>query len=414
MKFFKKIPAIPRKLFTWFRKLSWKKKLLVSIVLIILFFVIMGQIAALTAPPKYTLAKAERHDITETVTETGNISTNGNTQIFSPTNGVVTEIYVSNGTRVTKGQNLLTIQSTATQQEQQAAYANYLSAVASLNAAQANLNVLRADMYTNWEQFRNLATNDTYEDGNNNPDEQNRAAAEFQISQDMWLAAEKKFKDQQTVVGQASAQVSSNWLLYQATQNAIVQATRNGVITNLMVQSGATVQAPTAMGTTQPILNITNLTTTEVIIALSESDIVKIKEGQEVTIDVNAVNDKTYQGVVNRMDTVGTNNQGVIRYNAYIEISDPDESLRPGMTTDAEIITNKISNVLSVPNAAIKPYQGGRAVRIVNPEKEEIKYIPVKIGVRGKDRTQILHGIEEGQEVVTALSNEQISRPGLF
>ena len=62
----------------------------------------------------------------------------------------------------------------------------------------------------------------------------------------------------------------------------------------------------------------------------------------------------------------------------------------------------------------MKPYQGGRAVRVINPANKQIEYIPVQIGVRGEQYTQILKGIEEGREVVTALSNEQIQRPGLF
>ena len=66
-----------------------------------------------------------------------------------------------------------------------------------------------------------------------------------------------------------------------------------------------------------------------------------------------------------------------------------------------------------VPNSAIKPYQGGRAVRVPG-ENGEIEYIPVKIGIRGKSNTQILSGIEKGQEVITALSNDSIKRPSLF
>ncbi len=374
----------------------------------------MGQIGALTQPPGYTLAKAERRNIVETVTETGNIASGGVAPIYSPTNGLVSEIYVSNGDVVVEGQDLLRVNSTATVQEQQSAYANYLTAVASLNAAESNLNVLRADMYSNWESHRNLATSGEYEDGNDNPREQNREAAEFQISQDSWLAAEKKYKDQQTVVGQASAQVSASWLAYQATQNAVIKATTNGTVTNLSTAQGSTVQAQNAMMTVSPVLVIANLTTTEIVISLSETDITKVKENQNVEIDASSVNDKSYSGIVRRVDTVGSDNQGIIRYNAYIEVVNPDENLRPGMSADVEILTREINNVISIPNSAVKPYQGGRGVRIINPTNNQVEFIPVEIGIRGEQYTQILSGIEEGQEVVTALANDQIQRPGLF
>lgn len=410
----KKIISFPGKIFSRFKRLSWKKKIIVVIILIIVFSIALGQIAALTKPPGYTLEKVKKDSITETVTETGNITANGNVEIYSPTNGIVTEVYVENGDSVTEGQELLKVESSSTEQEQKAAYANYLSAITSLNAAKSNLDVLRADMYTKWESFRNLATNGEYEDGEDRPLEQHREAAEFQISQDLWQAAESKYKDQQTVVGQAGASVNSTWLLYQSTQNAVIKATTNGTVANLAVASGSSVKTQSVTSSTSPVLNIANLKTSEIEIALSESDIIKIEIGQKTTVDINAINDKKFNGVVRRVDTIGTNDQGVIRYRVYVEITDANSEIKPGMSADVKITTNELTNTLSVPNSAVKPYQGGRAARIINPKNKQIEFVPVKIGVRGDSRTQIISGIDEGQEVITALSNEQIKRPGLF
>ncbi len=409
-----KVLYFPRKFHSWFKSISWKKKIIVIVVIIILLSIVVGQIGALTAPPGYTLAKAERTDIKETVTETGRVSSNGNVEIYSPTNGIVKEIYVANGDIVIENQNLLNIESNATEQEQKAAYANYLTAVATLNAAKSNLDVLRADMYGAWDSFRDLATNGEYEDGENRPREENRQAAEFQISQDQWQAAEAKYKDQQTVVGQAGVAVSSTWLLYQATQDAVVKATTNGTIANLAVTGGSPIKAQTVTNASSPILNIAKPGTTEVKVSLSETDISKVKDGQEAVIDVSSIDGKEFKGIVRRVDTIGTDDMGVIRYNVYIEITNPDTDLRSGMTADVEIVTNQITDVLSVPNSAVKPYQGGRAVRVINPSTKAVEYVPVEIGIRGEDRTQILKGLDEGQEIVTSLSNEQIQRSGLF
>lgn len=409
-----KIFYFPKKFLSWFRSISWKKKTIVIIITIILLSVLAGQIRSLTAPAGYTLARVERTDIKESVTETGNVSTNGSIAVYSPASGNVSEVYVKNGDIVTEGQELLKIESSATEQEQKAAYANYLTAVAALNAAKSNLDVLRADMYSKWDSFRNLATNGEYEDGDDRPREDNRQAAEFQISQDNWQAAEAKYKDQQTVVGQAQASVGSTWLLYQATQNAIVKAVASGTIANLAVANGSTIVSQSPTGMNNPILNISNQSTTEIVVSLSESDITKVKPNQEAVIDISAIDQKEFSGIVQRVDSIGTSDQGVIRYNAYIEITDPDNNIRPGMTADVEIVTNELKNVLSVPNSAVKPYQGGRGIRIVNPNTKQVEYIPVQIGIRGEQRTQIISGIDEGQEVVTSLANDQIQRPGLF
>src|SRR3990167_4928043 len=163
MSLFSKIKSKITDVLSWFLKLSCKKKIVVAVVAIVLVSIAIIQIVALTKPPGYTLAKTEKRNITEIVTETGNISSGGIARVFSPTNGLVSEIYVTNGDIVTDGQDLLKVESTATVQEQQSAYAAYLTAVATLNAAKSNLNTLRATMYDAWDDHRNLATNDTYE-----------------------------------------------------------------------------------------------------------------------------------------------------------------------------------------------------------------------------------------------------------
>ncbi|MEK7186405.1 MAG: efflux RND transporter periplasmic adaptor subunit [Patescibacteria group bacterium] len=410
------LPAknLTSKRFEQFKKLSLRKKIIYTVIAIIFFIVIFQIFKTITKKPSYTTAKVEKTDITETVSETGNIITGGKIDVVSPTNGIVEEIYVSNGNEVIEGQSLFTVKSSTTEQEQQASYANYLTAQATQNSAESNLNVLRATMYSYWDTFRDLATGDAYETGDNKPrDTERLESPEFQIAQDNWHAAEKKYKDQQTVVAQGKAQVGSTWLLYQATQNALVKAPISGTISNLSANIGKAVKASTITSTALPVLSIANFTTTEVQISLSETDISKVKPTQKAKIEINAINNKIYDGIVSRVDDIGTEIQGVTRYNVYLEITNPDEKLRYGMNSDATITTNKLEDTLSVPNSAIKPYQGGRAVRI--PEgKDKVKFVPVVIGVRGTTRTQILKGIAEGQEIITTLSNEQVKRPGLF
>lgn len=398
-----------------FKKFSSRKKILSIIISIILLIVVFNVVGAITKKPSYTTAKVTKSSITETVSETGNIVAAGKIDVYSPTDGIVEDVRIANGDEIIEGQELFTVQSSATVQEQQSAYSTYLTAQASLNSAKSSLNTLRASMYTSWDTYRSLATGDEFETGDNRPKEtERRESPDFQIAQDNWLAAEAKYKDQQTVVSQAQAQVASTWLLYQATQNAIVKAPASGVVANLSVTAGSSVKIKSITGltTTVPVLSLAKSSAPEVVIALSESDISKISTGQKAKIEVNAL-DKTYNGVVNRVDTIGSDNQGVIRYNVYIAFDDKDENLRSGMSADLAITTKKLENVLSVPNSAVKPYQGGKAVRIPKT-KDQTEYVPVVIGVKGDTRTQILRGLSEGQVVVTSLSNEQIKRPGLF
>lgn len=394
-----------------FFSLSWKKKIILIIILIAGIIVLINVLT----PKKqgYTLAKASKSNITETISETGNIATNGSVNVYSPSTGTVENVYVQNGNTVNEGDELFTVESSATEQEQRAAYASYLAAKTGLDNAQAALHTRQAAMLNAWDEYKSLAEGDKYENSDGSPKSDQRTLPEFHIAEKTWLAAEAEYKNQQTEIAQAQAQTSSTWLLYEATQNAKVKAPASGTVSNLSVISGSSVTANSNLSPAPPVLSIANFQTTEVVVSLGESNISKVQEGQTASIDVSAVHDTTYKGIVKRVDNIGTNTQGVIRYNAYIEVLNPDQNLRPGMNADVEITTNTLTNVLSVPNSAIKPYQGGRAVRVVGP-KGEVEYRKVKIGNRGKSKTQILSGIEEGQEVITSLSNEQIKRPGLF
>ena len=119
-------------------------------------------------------------------------------------------------------------------------------------------------------------------------------------------------------------------------------------------------------------------------------------------------------GIVQRRDDIGQDDEGVITYNVYIDIVDPDEELKSGMTVDVDIVTNELADVLAVPNTAVKPYQGGKSVRILNRETDELENIPVTIGIKGEIYTQILDGIQEGDEIVVSLTNDKVERSGAF
>jgi RND family efflux transporter MFP subunit len=393
-----------KKPFVWFWYIKKRYKIGISILFLIVSAVIFSQIHSAATPPPYKTAEAKKTDITEIVSESGNITVTGRVTIYSPTNGIVEDVFVKNGESVTVGQELVRIKSSATEQEKAAAWANYLTAKSSVDTANATLHVLQSDLFAANKAFVNGAgTKEPLKDDPN-----------YVIQNADWLAAEANYKKQQGVIASAQAAATAASLAYQATQNAIVKATADGVVSNLSVSPLSSVQATSPTAPTQPLLTISNLAVPEVIVKLSENDVAKVAEGQKVIVDVSAIQDKTYTGIVRRVDSIGTDDKGVIRYTVYIEILNPDSKLRPGMNVDVKIVTQMLSSVLSVPNAAVKPYKGGRAVRIPGAKKGEVIYKSVTIGVKGERRTQIISGIKQGQLVITSLTSEQNKRPGPF
>lgn len=391
-----------KKLFT-----HWKRIAIIAAILLVVGIVIGTQL--FKKENGYVFDTAKKTSITEVVSDSGKITSDGRVDVMSPTNGIITDLYVKNGQTVKKGTNLFRVQSSATEQEKQTAYADYQAAVAAKNAAETLLHTYRSAMFTDWKTYRDLATNSTYESSENVPDEENRKAAEFQSAQDDWLAAEKTFKDQEQAVTAAKAKVTSTWTAYQATQNPIVTAPVDGIVANLSVTPGKSVTALTILNTAAtPVLTLVNSTTIDAVLAIGQTDIAKVKTEDRAKIYPDSYKDKEYDGKVTQVDTLGREIQGVVTYNVTISLTNGDDFLRPGMTVDGDIVTNKQENVLTVPNAAVVLYKGKKAVRVLKDGK--VTYVPVTVGITGESRTEILNGISEGQQVIVALTNTTAER----
>ena len=390
-------------------------KRVLKIVGIFLVIIVIGVfISSRFKKPGYTLDKVTKDSVEEYVSESGALTVNVKADIYSPSTGIVQEVFVSNGAVVAEGQELFTVKSIATQQEKQAAYSDYLIAKNSLSAAQASAHSLQSTMFDKWDEYKELAETDTYENSDGTPKHEQRAVPEFHIAQKDWYAAEASYKNQQSVISQAQARTSATWLAYQSTQNATVKAPVSGTVSNLAVSPGTSVTVHSAVAPSTPVLSVGNFNKTEGVLLLGEDDIVKVKEGQEAKVTVDPVDNKVYQGKVVRTDTIGTDLNGVVRYKVFIEILDADEQLLPGMSMDADILSHKQENVLTVPNAAVKPYKGGKAVRVPGKKKGEIEFVPVIVGIRGDARTQIISGLSEGQEIIVATTGETAKKSGPF
>lgn len=437
----KAILRIILKPFMWFKRTRRRNKVFTILALIILLPILIGQVSAMFAPPPYDLQKVGRGNIEEVVSETGNVNAGGRVDIYSTTTGVIEEVYVTNGEYVTVDQALFRVRSTATEPEKANAYATYLNAVNNQKLAEQGREFADAQMWGAQQsridaEYKQKNMNEN-PDPNTNPflkenrsNEANKWAidvAEIQTEK-TFRANEKKFKESNYSISAAQGQVNATWLAYQATQNSIVKATTNGTIANLSSEIGDNVSAGASAGLMSaaggasaglsggggtPVLTIANLSSDYSIrVSLNETDIPKIQEGQSVSITLDAFPEKEFNGSVTHVDSIGTNTQGVITYKVLVSIHNAPAGIKPGMTADVSIVVDKAENVLAVPNSAVKPYKGGKAVRVPTADKKDFKYVPVEIGLKGETKTQIIKGIQEGQEVVTALANEKVDRKG--
>lgn len=145
-------------------------------------------------------------------------------------------------------------------------------------------------------------------------------------------------------------------------------------------------------------IRVDDLSRLLVDVQVTEVDINRIKVGQPVTLSFDAILDKTYNGKVVEVGQVGTSVQGLVNFDVTVELSDPDEQVRPGMTAAVNVEIEKIDNVLLVPNRAVRLQNGQRVVYVL------IAGVPtpvnITIGATSDVNSQILEGNVKAGDIV--------------
>ncbi len=408
--------------FSWFRKTRKRNKAIVVVVLLVAVILIIRQIQSANAQPQYVTKPVERKTITSLVSETGNVNTAGRVDVYSSSTGVIEEIYVADRSEVVLNQELFKVRSTATEQEKAAAYASYATALSTKNSALQNKPLYQSQLESARKTVIDAsnavnAMNDNRNNGRKNPstgkaytqEEIDSINSALTSARQSFTSLEQKFKDSDSAIQTAMAGLSSAWLAYQATQDIVVKAPAAGTVTNFSQRTGDKVTAnasgTTTEGSASPVLTIANLYDYSIKVALNEVDIPKVKTGNTAKITLDAIPGKTFNGSVIHVDTVGTNTAGVITFNVTLEITNPSGEIKPAMTANVDIEVDKAENVLTVPNSAIKPYKGKKAVQVIDPKTKKATYIPVETGIKSPERTEIKRGVTEGTEVITAVKN---------
>lgn len=171
-----------------------------------------------------------------------------------------------------------------------------------------------------------------------------------------------------------------------------------GSVTDITVEEGE--QVP--LGGTVVVVQ-TTMEQFEIVADVSESDIAKVSVGDEAGISFDAFGSGFETvGVVRDIDPAEKMIESVVYYEITVQLTDDAllDALRPGLSADLIVTTDKRENVLSVPQRAIFDQDGVSYVRVLdrrgNPEERH-----VETGIRGDlGRVEILSGLEEGDEVI--------------
>lgn len=159
-------------------------------------------------------------------------------------------------------------------------------------------------------------------------------------------------------------------------------------------------------------LTLGDLSDLRVVGKIDEAQIGKVIKGQTVKIRVDAYPERTFEGVVVEVAPLGLNVSNVVTFDVEIKVTDKEQKLlKPGLSADLEIITQKIDDALFVPLTAIVSKGPKRFVKLANGEERE-----VKTGATDGSRIVIREGLKEGDEVqaigATVTKNPSGGPPG--
>ncbi|NUJ97820.1 efflux RND transporter periplasmic adaptor subunit [Candidatus Gracilibacteria bacterium] len=197
-------------------------------------------------------------------------------------------------------------------------------------------------------------------------------------------------------------------------ENYELEAPFSGLVRKLDFQVGDNLTSDT-----EQYVYIENPDLLVVTVSLDQIDIVNVKEGTKAIITFDAFPKKEFNAVITSIDYTPTENSGVISYEVKLVITDEDysEKILSGMTADVSIITLEKNDVLLLDSTAIK--SEGTKNYVIVKENGEKKQEEITIGAVSNGKTEILSGLEEGDEVIielvkTTSTSEEETKTSLF
>ena len=298
------------------------KQLGIGISILLLLGAAYGVYAWLSKPgvdERYKQQAVEKGDVVQTVSANGTLNPVTLVSVGTQVSGTVKRLLVDFNSKVEKGQELAELDDTLLSAQARQDAANLKSAQASLELATANekrMQSLFAQEYVSRQELDQSV--------------QARKAAAASVEQ------------QQAAV--AKSRANANY--------AVIRSPVSGTVVDRQVDVGQTVAASFQTPTLFKIAQ--DLTKMQIDSAFAEADIGQIKEGQPVRFSVDAFPNRSFQGVVKLIRLNPTTTSNVVTYNVVISVDNPDQILLPGMTAYVSISVAKKSDVVLVPNAALR------------------------------------------------------------
>ncbi|UWZ84091.1 efflux RND transporter periplasmic adaptor subunit [Occallatibacter riparius] len=399
---------------------------------------------------KVLTAKIVKQDLSTVISGTGQIKPKTFAVIGSTAQGRITHLYAKEGDHVKKGQVLAVVENVG--QEAQvagqkaaisAAQTDISSYVAAEKTAQANVEHAQADLQQkklDYDRAQGL-----YKAGIMAKQDYDAKKAAYDLDVATLAQAEAGLNQAKANTASARGHLGTQEATLRSYQNALslTQATApfDGVVTDEPVREGETVVPGIQNSNGSTFMTVADMSVVTAEVKVDETDIVNVKVGQPADVTVDAIPNRIFKGhvtlvgdqallrstgVATSQSTTGT--EEAKDFKVVVTLDQPDNSLRPGLSTTARITTAHKAGVLSLPIQALtikppdKPAANGnvqaassssssstgqpdqQGVYVLSKDahgKLRAHFVPVTTGITGATDIEVLTGLKEGDEIVT-------------
>ncbi len=288
------------------------------------------------AAPGYTTQVVGRGDLTLTVTANGTLQPTRAISIGSELSGTVLKVNVDVNDRVSKGQVMVVLDTAKLSEQILRSSALHSAATSKLAQTAATVEEATANL-GRFEEVSRLS-------GGKVPSQAEldgaRASLRRAVADDASARAS---------VNDAQAAVALDRINF---SKASISAPADGVVLTRNVDPGNAVAASLQAVTLFTIAE--DLRKLRLWVYVDEADVSAVKVGQEATFTVSAYYGRKFPARITRVGFGSTITDNVVTYLTYLDVANPDLSLRPGMTATATITATRRTNVLVVPNTALR------------------------------------------------------------
>ena len=363
------------------------------------------------------MEEVRHRDLVAIVTASGNIRARRTVDISSDISARVSELLVREGEDVVEGEVLLRLDPT----QYKAAVSRAAAALSQARAQQSQQRASLLQAEREFDRFRALYQRDSILVSRRQLDD---AETAFEVARANLESASFGVEQAQASLDEAEDRLSKT----------VLRAPISGKITRLNVEEGETVIIGTMNNPGSLVLTISDLSTVEAVVQVDETDVPELAVGDSAVVDIDAFPEVTFTGRVTEIGnsaiqppTQSAGQQSAVDFEVVITLDAPPVNLRPDLSATAEIVTERRDYALSIPiialtvrdrsileedwgegeegdaassGGAAEPADADDVEGVFRVRGGEARFVPVVVGITGREHFQVIRGVEAGDTVV--------------